>query len=171
MPEKEKFQRTKPHLNIGTIGHVDHGKTTLTAAILKVLNMKGFHAPTKSVDEIDSAPEEKARGLTINISHLEYETEKRHYAHIDCPGHADYIKNMITGAAQMDGAILVVSAVDGPMPQTREHILLARQVGVPALVVFLNKCDAVDDPEIINLVESEVRELLKNMSFPVTKFP
>lgn len=171
MPEKEKFQRTKPHLNIGTIGHVDHGKTTLTAAILKVLNMKGFHAPTKSVDEIDSAPEEKARGLTINISHLEYETEKRHYAHIDCPGHADYIKNMITGAAQMDGAILVVSAVDGPMPQTREHILLARQVGVPALVVFLNKCDAVDDPEIINLVESEVRELLKKYEFPGDEIP
>jgi len=155
MAEKEKFQRTKPHLNIGTIGHVDHGKTTLTAAILKVLSMKGFYAPVKTVEEIDSAPEEKARGLTINISHLEYETEKRHYAHIDCPGHADYIKNMITGAAQMDGAILVVSAVDGPMPQTREHILLARQVGVPAIVVFLNKCDAVDDPEIINLVESE----------------
>ena len=171
MPEKEKFQRTKPHLNIGTIGHVDHGKTTLTAAILKVLNMKGFHAPTKSVDEIDSAPEEKARGLTINISHLEYETEKRHYAHIDCPGHADYIKNMITGAAQMDGAILVVSAVDGPMPQTREHILLARQVGVPALVVFLNKCDAVDEPEIINLVESEVRELLKKYEFPGDEIP
>lgn len=171
MPEKEKFQRTKPHLNIGTIGHVDHGKTTLTAAILKVLNMKGFHAPIKSVDEIDSAPEEKARGLTINISHLEYETEKRHYAHIDCPGHADYIKNMITGAAQMDGAILVVSAVDGPMPQTREHILLARQVGVPALVVFLNKCDAVDDPEIINLVESEVRELLKKYEFPGDEIP
>lgn len=171
MAEKEKFQRTKPHLNIGTIGHVDHGKTTLTAAILKVLNMKGFYAPMKSVDEIDSAPEEKARGLTINISHLEYETEKRHYAHIDCPGHADYIKNMITGAAQMDGAILVVSAVDGAMPQTREHILLARQVGVPALVVFLNKCDAVDDPEIINLVESEVRELLKKYEFPGDEIP
>lgn len=171
MAEKEKFQRTKPHLNIGTIGHVDHGKTTLTAAILKILNMKGFHAPVKSVDEIDSAPEERARGLTINISHLEYETEKRHYAHIDCPGHADYVKNMITGAAQMDGAILVVSAVDGPMPQTREHILLARQVGVPAIVVFLNKCDAVDDPEIINLVESEVRELLKKYEFPGDEIP
>jgi elongation factor Tu len=171
MAEKEKFQRTKPHLNIGTIGHVDHGKTTLSAAILKILNMKGFYAPLKSVDEIDSAPEEKARGLTINISHLEYETEKRHYAHIDCPGHADYIKNMITGAAQMDGAILVVSAVDGPMPQTREHILLARQVGVPAIVVFLNKCDAVDDPEIINLVESEVRELLKKYDFPGDEIP
>jgi elongation factor Tu len=171
MAEKEKFQRTKPHLNIGTIGHVDHGKTTLTAAILKVLNMKGLYAPIKTVDEIDSAPEEKARGLTINISHLEYETEKRHYAHIDCPGHADYIKNMITGAAQMDGAILVVSAVDGPMPQTREHILLARQVGVPAIVVFLNKCDAVDDPEIINLVESEVRELLKKYEFPGDEIP
>jgi elongation factor Tu len=171
MAEKEKFQRTKPHLNIGTIGHVDHGKTTLTAAILKVLNMKGLYSPIKTVDEIDSAPEEKARGLTINISHLEYETEKRHYAHIDCPGHADYIKNMITGAAQMDGAILVVSAVDGPMPQTREHILLARQVGVPAIVVFLNKCDAVDDPEIINLVESEVRELLKKYEFPGDEIP
>ncbi len=171
MAEKEKFQRTKPHLNIGTIGHVDHGKTTLTAAILKVLSMKGFYAPVKTVEEIDSAPEEKARGLTINISHLEYETEKRHYAHIDCPGHADYIKNMITGAAQMDGAILVVSAVDGPMPQTREHILLARQVGVPAIVVFLNKCDAVDDPEIINLVESEVRELLKKYEFPGDEIP
>jgi len=171
MAEKEKFQRTKPHLNIGTIGHVDHGKTTLTAAILKVLNMKGLYAPVKTVDEIDSAPEEKARGLTINISHLEYETEKRHYAHIDCPGHADYIKNMITGAAQMDGAILVVSAVDGAMPQTREHILLARQVGVPAIVVFLNKCDAVDDPEIINLVESEVRELLKKYDFPGDEIP
>jgi len=171
MAEKEKFQRTKPHLNIGTIGHVDHGKTTLTAAILKILNMKGLYAPVKSVEEIDSAPEERARGLTINISHLEYETEKRHYAHIDCPGHADYIKNMITGAAQMDGAILVVSAVDGPMPQTREHILLARQVGVPAIVVFLNKCDAVDDPEIINLVESEVRELLKKYEFPGDEIP
>jgi len=171
MAEKEKFTRTKPHLNIGTIGHVDHGKTTLTAAILKVLNMKGFSATQKKVDEIDSAPEEKARGLTINISHLEYETEKRHYAHIDCPGHADYIKNMITGAAQMDGAILVVSAPDGPMPQTREHILLARQVGLPALVVFLNKCDAVDDPEIIDLVESEVRELLKKYEYPGDEIP
>jgi len=171
MAEKEKFERTKPHLNIGTIGHVDHGKTTLTAAILKVLSLKGFKATQKRVDEIDSAPEEKARGLTINISHLEYETEKRHYAHIDCPGHADYIKNMITGAAQMDGAILVVSAPDGPMPQTREHILLARQVGLPALVVFLNKCDAVDDPEIIDLVESEVRELLKKYEFPGDEIP
>jgi elongation factor Tu len=171
MPEKEKFVRTKPHVNIGTIGHVDHGKTTLTAAILKVLNMKGYYAPVKSVDEIDSAPEEKARGLTINISHLEYETEKRHYAHIDCPGHADYIKNMITGAAQMDGAILVVSAVDGVMPQTREHILLARQVGLPALVVFINKCDAVPDKELIDLVESEVRELLKKYEFPGDEIP
>lgn len=171
MAEKEKFIRTKPHVNIGTIGHVDHGKTTLTAAILKILGMKGLRADKKTVEEIDSAPEERARGLTINISHLEYETEKRHYAHIDCPGHADYIKNMITGAAQMDGAILVVSAVDGPMPQTREHILLARQVGVPAIVVFLNKCDAVDDPEIINLVESETRELLKKYGFPGDEIP
>ncbi|MDP3763528.1 MAG: GTP-binding protein, partial [bacterium] len=145
MAENEKFVRGKPHLNIGTIGHVDHGKTTLTSAILHVLALKGFKSKEKSVDEIDAAPEEKARGITISITHLEYETEKRHYAHIDCPGHADYIKNMITGAAQMDGAILVVSAPDGPMPQTREHILLARQVGLPALVVFLNKCDAVDD--------------------------
>ena len=161
-----KFERTKPHVNIGTIGHVDHGKTTLTAAILHVLKLKGFMASEKSVDQIDSAPEEKARGITINISHLEYETEKRHYAHIDAPGHADYIKNMITGAAQMDGAILVVSAPDGPMPQTREHILLARQVGLPSVIVFLNKVDAVDDPEIIDLVESEVRELLKKYDFP-----
>ncbi|OIO45925.1 MAG: translation elongation factor Tu [Parcubacteria group bacterium CG1_02_39_15] len=166
MAEKEKFVRGKPHLNIGTIGHVDHGKTTLTAALLHVLKLKGLKAQEKTVDQIDAAPEEKARGLTISISHLEYETEKRHYAHIDCPGHADYIKNMITGAAQMDGAILVVSAPDGPMPQTREHILLARQVGLPAIVVFLNKCDAVDDPEIITLVESEVRELLKKYEFP-----
>jgi len=171
MAEKEKFERVKPHLNIGTIGHVDHGKTTLTAAILHVLKLKGLKAQTKTVDEIDSAPEEKARGLTISISHLEYETDKRHYAHIDCPGHADYIKNMITGAAQMDGAILVVSAADGPMPQTREHILLARQVGLPAIVVFLNKCDAVDDPEIINLVESEVRELLKKYDYPGDEIP
>ena len=161
-----KYERIKPHVNIGTIGHVDHGKTTLTASILHVLKLKGFMASEKSVDQIDSAPEEKARGITINISHLEYETEKRHYAHIDAPGHADYIKNMITGAAQMDGAILVVSAPDGPMPQTREHILLARQVGLPAVIVFLNKCDAVDDPEIIDLVESEVRELLKKYDFP-----
>jgi len=171
MAEKEKFVREKPHVNVGTIGHVDHGKTTLTASILNVLGMKGFRSTKKSVDEIDSAPEEKARGLTISVSHLEYETEKRHYAHIDCPGHADYIKNMITGAAQMDGAILVVSAPDGPMPQTREHILLARQVGLPAIVVFLNKCDAVDDPEIIDLVESEVRELLKKYSFPGDQTP
>jgi len=172
MAEKEKFVRGKPHVNIGTIGHVDHGKTSLTAAILKVLSMKGFKtSPQRSVDEIDAAPEEKARGLTISISHLEYETEKRHYAHIDCPGHADYIKNMITGAAQMDGAILVVSAPDGPMPQTREHILLARQVGLPAIVVFLNKCDAVDDPEIIDLVEGEIRELLKKYQFPGDQIP
>jgi elongation factor Tu len=171
MAEKEKFERTKPHLNVGTIGHVDHGKTTLTAAILKILRMKGFRASEKTVEQIDSAPEEKARGLTINICHVEYETEKRHYAHIDCPGHADYIKNMITGAAQMDGAILVVSAVDGPMPQTREHILLARQVGVPAMVVFLNKCDMVEDPEMIDLVESEVRELLKKYDFPGDEVP
>ncbi len=171
MAEKEKFVRAKPHVNIGTIGHVDHGKTTLVSAILHVLKLKGFKATEKSVDEIDSAPEEKARGLTISISHLEYETEKRHYAHIDCPGHADYIKNMITGAAQMDGAILVVSAPDGPMPQTREHILLARQVGLPAIVVFLNKCDMVDDPEIINLVEGEIRELLKKYNFPGDEIP
>ncbi|TSC56326.1 MAG: elongation factor Tu [Parcubacteria group bacterium Greene0714_21] len=166
-----KFERTKPHVNVGTIGHVDHGKTTLTAAILHVLRLKGYNASEKSVDQIDSAPEEKARGITINISHLEYETEKRHYAHIDAPGHADYIKNMITGAAQMDGAILVVSAPDGPMPQTREHILLAKQVGLPSIVVFLNKCDAVDDPEIIDLVESEVRELLKKYNFPGDTVP
>ena len=171
MAEKEKFERTKPHLNIGTIGHVDHGKTTLTAAILHILRLKGMKASEKSVEDIDSAPEEKARGLTINICHVEYETEKRHYAHIDCPGHADYIKNMITGAAQMDGAILVVSAPDGPMPQTREHILLARQVGLPSLIVFLNKCDAVDDPEIVDLVESEVRELLKKYEFPGDEIP
>ena len=171
MAEKEKFKRTKPHLNVGTIGHVDHGKTTLTAALLKVLHLKGFHASKKDVSQIDAAPEEKARGLTINISHVEYETKKRHYAHIDCPGHADYIKNMITGAAQMDGAVLVVSAVDGPMPQTREHLLLARQVGVPGIVVFLNKCDAVDDPEMIGLVESEVRELLKKYEFPGDEAP
>jgi elongation factor Tu len=158
-------------MNIGTIGHVDHGKTSLTSAILHVLKLKGFKATERSVEEIDAAPEEKARGLTISISHLEYETEKRHYAHIDCPGHADYIKNMITGAAQMDGAILVVSAVDGPMPQTREHILLAKQVGLPSLVVFLNKCDAVSDPEIIGLVESEVRELLKKYNFPGDEIP
>ena len=168
---KEVFVRNKPHLNVGTIGHVDHGKTTLTAAILKVLNMEGERASNKSVDQIDSAPEEKARGLTINISHVEYETEKRHYAHIDCPGHADYVKNMITGAAQMDGAILVVAATDGPMPQTREHILLARQVGVPAIIVFLNKCDMVQDPELIDLVESETRELLTKYGYPGDKVP
>jgi len=171
MAEKEKFERTKPHVNVGTIGHVDHGKTTLTAAILKVLDLKGLRASKKAIDQIDAAPEEKARGLTINIAHVEYESEKRHYAHIDCPGHSDYIKNMITGAAQMDGAILVVSAVDGPMPQTREHILLARQVGVPALVVFINKCDAVDDPEMIDLVESEIRELLKKYEYPGDDVP
>jgi len=171
MAEKEKFVRGKPHVNVGTIGHVDHGKTTLTAAILHILNLKGYNVSEKNVDQIDSAPEEKARGLTISVSHLEYESEKRHYAHIDCPGHADYIKNMITGAAQMDGGILVVSAPDGPMPQTREHILLAYQVGLPSIVVFLNKCDAVDDPEIIDLVESEVRELLKKYKFPGDEVP
>ncbi|MFH0852398.1 MAG: elongation factor Tu [bacterium] len=167
----EKFERTKPHLNVGTIGHVDHGKTTLTAALLHVLNMAGFRATERSVDQIDSAPEEKARGITIATCHVEYETEKRHYAHIDCPGHADYIKNMITGAAQMDGAVLVVAATDGPMPQTREHILLARQVGVPAIVVFLNKVDQVDDPELIDLVEQEIRELLTKYEFPGDKTP
>jgi len=167
---KEKFERTKPHCNIGTIGHVDHGKTTLTAAITKVLASKG-KAQLKKFDEIDSAPEEKARGITIATAHVEYETEKRHYAHVDCPGHADYVKNMITGAAQMDGAILVVSAADGPMPQTREHILLARQVGVPALVVFLNKVDMVDDPELLELVEMEVRELLSSYKFPGDEIP
>ena len=167
----EKFERTKPHLNIGTIGHVDHGKTTLTAAILKCLKSGGFKAQEKGVDDIDNAPEEKARGLTIAVAHVEYETDKRHYAHIDCPGHADYIKNMITGAAQMDGAILVVSAPDGPMPQTREHILLARQVGLPAMVVFLNKTDQVDDPELIDLVEQEIRELLTKYEFEGDKIP
>ncbi len=161
----EAFERTKPHLNVGTIGHVDHGKTTLSAAILHSLALRDGGVASKSVDQIDSAPEEKARGVTINISHLEYETPKRHYAHIDCPGHADYIKNMITGAAQMDGAILVVAATDGPMPQTREHILLAKQVGLPSIVVFLNKCDMVEDPEMIDLVEDEVRELLKKYEF------
>lgn len=161
-----KFERTKPHVNIGTIGHVDHGKTTLSAAILHVLHLKGMTVSERTVDQIDAAPEEKQRGITINIAHLEYETEKRHYAHIDAPGHADYIKNMITGAAQMDGAILVVSAADGPMPQTREHILLARQVGLPSVLVFLNKCDMVDDPEMIDLVESEVRELLNKYGYP-----
>jgi elongation factor Tu len=160
----EQFQRTKPHVNVGTIGHVDHGKTTLTASILHVLSLKGL-AKEKGVDEIDKAPEEKARGITISTSHCEYESDNRHYAHVDCPGHADYIKNMITGAAQMDGAILVVSATDGPMPQTREHILLARQVGVPNIVVFLNKVDMVDDAELIDLVEAEVRELLSKYEF------
>ena len=161
---KEKFQRNKPHCNIGTIGHVDHGKTTLTAAITKVLAEKG-QAQFTAYDQIDKAPEEKARGITIATAHVEYETEKRHYAHVDCPGHADYVKNMITGAAQMDGAILVVSAVDGPMPQTREHILLARQVGVPRIVVFLNKCDVADDPELVDLVEIEVRDLLSKYQY------
>jgi elongation factor Tu len=158
---KQKFERTKPHLNVGTIGHIDHGKTTLTAAITKVLAEQGVSGTeVRSFESIDNAPEEKSRGITINTSHVEYETEKRHYAHVDCPGHADYIKNMITGAAQMDGAILVVSAADGPMPQTREHILLARQVEVPSIVVALNKADMVDDPELLELVEMEVRELL-----------
>jgi elongation factor Tu len=167
---REKFERTKPHINIATIGHVDHGKTTLTAAITSVLSLLG-NAKAKKYDEIDAAPEEKARGITINTSHVEYETASRHYAHVDCPGHADYIKNMITGAAQMDGAILVVAASDGPMPQTREHILLARQVGVPALVVFLNKVDMVDDPELLELVELEVRELLSKYEFPGDDIP
>ncbi len=167
---KEKFVRTKPHVNVGTIGHVDHGKTTLTSAITKILATKNL-AVAKEFDDIDSAPEEKERGITIQIYHAEYQTEKRHYAHIDCPGHADYIKNMITGAAQMDGAILVVSAADGPMPQTREHILLARQVGVPYIVVFLNKVDMVDDPELIELVEMEVRELLSEYEFPGEEIP
>src|SRR5512136_830632 len=167
---KQKFERTKPHVNVGTIGHVDHGKTTLTAAITKVLAMKG-QASFLAYDQIDNAPEEKARGLTISISHVEYETDKRHYAHIDCPGHADYIKNMITGAAQMDGAILVVSAPDGPMPQTREHILLARQVEVPYIVVFLNKVDMMDDPELLELVELELRELLTKYGFPGDEVP
>ncbi|MBI5071750.1 elongation factor Tu [Candidatus Falkowbacteria bacterium] len=162
----EKFERGKPHVNVGTIGHVDHGKTTLTAAILAVLRAHGMKAQDKGVDAIDNAPEEKARGITIATAHVEYETDKRHYAHVDCPGHADYIKNMITGAAQMDGAILVVSATDGPMPQTREHILLARQVGVPYIVVFLNKVDMVEDKELIDLVEEEVRDLLKKYEFP-----
>ena len=162
----EKYERTKPHVNVGTIGHIDHGKTTLTAAILSVLTAAGHKATQKSVDQIDSAPEEKTRGITIATTHVEYETDKRHYAHVDCPGHADYIKNMITGAAQMDGAILVVAATDGPMPQTREHILLAKQVGVPYIVVFLNKCDMVEDKELIDLVEEEVRDLLKKYGFP-----
>ena len=168
---KEKFERNKPHVNVGTIGHIDHGKTTLTAAITKVLAEKGGNTTVKSFEEIDNAPEEKQRGITINTSHVEYETENRHYAHVDCPGHADYIKNMITGAAQMDGAILVVSAADGPMPQTREHILLARQVEVPYIVVFLNKADMVDDPELLELVELEVRELLSKYEFPGDDIP
>src|SRR5690348_1813883 len=167
---KSKFERTKPHANIGTIGHVDHGKTTLTAAITKVLAEQG-RASFTAYDQIDKAPEEKARGITISTAHVEYETEKRHYAHVDCPGHADYVKNMITGAAQMDGAILVVSAADGPMPQTREHILLARQVGVPSIVVFLNKVDLVDDAELLELVELEVRELLSKYEFPGDDIP
>jgi len=162
---KEKFERKKPHVNIGTIGHIDHGKTTLTAAITRVLSTKGF-AKATAFDQIDKAPEEKERGITIATAHVEYESHKRHYAHVDCPGHADYIKNMITGAAQMDGAILVVAATDGPMPQTREHILLARQVGVPSMVVFMNKCDMVDDPELIELVDMELRELLTKYNFP-----
>jgi elongation factor Tu len=167
---KAKFERKKPHCNVGTIGHVDHGKTSLTAAITKILAKKGF-AEFRAYDQIDAAPEEKARGITISTAHVEYETDKRHYAHVDCPGHADYVKNMITGAAQMDGAILVVSAADGPMPQTREHIVLARQVGVPALTVFLNKCDMVDDPELLDLVEMEVRELLSQYNFPGDDIP
>ncbi|MFN0078193.1 MAG: elongation factor Tu [Prosthecobacter sp.] len=167
---KEAFQRNKPHVNIGTIGHVDHGKTTLTAAITTVLSKKGF-AQAKAYDQIDAAPEEKERGITINTAHVEYETDKRHYAHVDCPGHADYVKNMITGAAQMDGGVLVVSAADGPMPQTREHILLARQVGVPALVVFMNKVDMVDDAELLDLVEMEVRDLLSKYDFPGDEIP
>ena len=167
---KAKFERTKPHVNVGTIGHVDHGKTTLTAAITSILAKK-YGGEAKGYDQIDSAPEEKARGITINTSHVEYETANRHYAHVDCPGHADYIKNMITGAAQMDGAILVVSAADGPMPQTREHILLARQVGVPCIIVYLNKCDMVDDEELLELVEMEVRELLSKYDFPGDDIP
>ena len=167
---KGKFERTKPHVNVGTIGHVDHGKTTLTAAITSVL-AKQFGGEAKGYDQIDNAPEEKARGITINTSHVEYETKARHYAHVDCPGHADYVKNMITGAAQMDGAILVVSAADGPMPQTREHILLARQVGVPYIIVFMNKCDMVDDEELLELVEMEVRELLSKYEFPGDDIP
>ncbi len=167
---KEKFNRSKPHVNVGTIGHIDHGKTTLTAALTKVLSLTG-QANFMAYDQIDKAPEEKARGITISTAHVEYESDKRHYAHVDCPGHADYVKNMITGAAQMDGAILVVSAADGPMPQTREHILLARQVGVPYIVVYMNKCDMVDDPELLDLVELEVRELLSKYQFPGDKTP
>lgn len=170
---KEKFDRSKPHVNIGTIGHVDHGKTTLTAAITKVLAEKGFSKSdeVKSFDQIDNAPEEKERGITINTSHVEYETAKRHYAHVDCPGHADYVKNMVTGAAQMDGAILVIAATDGPMAQTKEHLLLARQVGVPYIVVFMNKCDQVDDPELLDLVEMEIRETLNEFEFPGDDVP
>ena len=171
MADKEKFERKKPHVNVGTIGHVDHGKTSLTAAITHVLFLKGWAKKEESIDQIDNAPEEKARGITIALHHSEYESSVRHYAHIDAPGHADYIKNMITGAAQMDGAVLVVSAADGPMPQTREHILLAKQVGVPSVIVFLNKCDMVDDPELIDLVESEVRELLKKYGYPGDETP
>src|SRR6187397_1883805 len=167
---KGKFERTKPHVNVGTIGHVDHGKTTLTAAMTHI-QAKKYGGEAKNYDQIDAAPEEKARGITINTAHVEYQTEKRHYAHVDCPGHADYIKNMITGAAQMDGAILVVSAADGPMPQTREHILLARQVGVPYIVVYMNKADMVDDKELLELVEMEIRELLSKYQFPGDKTP
>src|SRR5437588_2432531 len=167
---KEAFKRDKPHVNVGTIGHIDHGKTTLTAAITTILSKRGL-AEAKKYDEIDAAPEEKERGITINTAHVEYETTARHYAHVDCPGHADYVKNMITGAAQMDGAILVVSAADGPMPQTREHVLLARQVNVPYIVVFMNKCDMVDDPELLDLVEIEVRDLLKKYDFPGDDIP
>src|SRR5213080_2326346 len=168
---KQKFERTKPHVNVGTIGHIDHGKTTLTAAITKVLSEQGTNTSIRSFDSIDNAPEERQRGITINTAHVEYETANRHYAHVDCPGHADYVKNMITGAAQMDGAILVCSAADGPMPQTREHILLARQVGVPYIIVFLNKCDLVDDAELLELVEMEVRELLTKYEFPGDDLP
>ena len=168
---KEKFDRSKPHVNIGTIGHIDHGKTTLTAAITRVLGKNNPKVKFRSFDSIDNAPEEKARGITIAVAHIEYETPNRHYAHVDCPGHADYIKNMITGAAQMDGAILVVAATDGPMPQTREHVLLARQVGVPCIVVCMNKVDMVDDPELLDLVELEVRELLKFYEFPGDDLP
>src|SRR6201986_5474034 len=168
---KEKFDRSKPHVNVGTIGHIDHGKTTLTAAITKVLQKHNPKNTFRSLDSIDNAPEERERGITIATAHVEYETDKRHYAHVDCPGHADYIKNMITGAAQMDGAILVVSAADGPMPQTPEHVLLARQVGVPALVVYMNKIDMVDDPELLGLVELEVRELLAKYEFPGDYIP
>src|SRR5881296_2917905 len=168
---KAKYERTKPHVNVGTIGHIDHGKTTLTAAITKVLHTKNAKIAVREYGSIDNAPEERERGITIAVAHVEYETDKRHYAHIDCPGHADYIKNMITGAAQMDGAILVVAATDGPMPQTREHILLARQVGVPSLVVFMNKVDMVDDPELLDLVELEVRELLSSYEYPGDDIP